>query len=121
MIKMAQMPRAARGSRRHRVCPRLRTLAASDAQQLINHDLCRATLDRYPPKCADNDAAGHPFVNAFTDADRRAKFLVQPLDTRGHVYPVAHHSVAQTFRRADIADDDRVTMHPEADVHLPAA
>src|SRR5262249_1417021 len=83
---------------------------ADDTEQLIDHDLSRSTFDWHSAKGTDYDATCNVLVDAVADANRRAELLIQSLDSRGEVYAVAHHCVAQPFTRPHIADDNGVAM-----------
>src|SRR5882762_4483055 len=100
---------------------KFRIVAACDAEQLMDHDFCLAALDGHPPKSAGNDAVRHPFVDVLGDADRGAELLVQSLDSRSNVHAIAHHGIAQSRARADIADNNSVTMDADPHSHLLAA
>src|ERR1700704_1207633 len=75
---------------------KFRIVAACDAEQLIDHDLCLAALDGYPPKSTGSDAVRHPFVDILGDADRGAELLVQSLDSRSNIHAIAHHGIAHS-------------------------
>ena len=87
---------------------KFRIAAARDAKQLVDHDFCLAALDGHPSESTSNDEVRHLVIFIFGIADRGAELLVQPLDARSNVHPVAHHGVTQPGRGADIADNDGV-------------
>ena len=53
-----------------------RIVTAGNTQQLIDHDLGLAALDRHASELPCDDTAGHSFIDAVADTDRRAKLLV---------------------------------------------
>src|SRR5262249_61172915 len=93
-----------------------RIIAVLYSHQLEDHEVVLATLDLNFLDWSRHDFSSGGFDHTVADADSRAEGFVDSFQARGNIHSIAHHCVAQSFARADVADQHLRALQTNANV-----